>query len=176
MSNQIMKKYLIALLFLCLSISGFSQSGRPANELFEEAIAKAKKEKKNVFIIFTATWCTPCKYLKRGLYDPYNVQYFDNNYVILQLYSSYVDIKKGIANEGAKKLLALYDGDTTAVPYWLIVNPLKKKLHGELDFSSDKVFLDKFISVLKKTSRLTTSELQMIYDRFRQLGNLVPEG
>jgi thioredoxin-related protein len=170
-----MKKLLVVIIFLFNCNYGFSQSGRPANELFEEAIAKAKKEKKNVFIIFTATWCGPCKYLKRCIYDDYNVQYFEKNYVILQFYSSYVDVKKGIANEGANKLLAQYNGDTTKIPYWLIVNPQKKKLHGQLDFGGDAVFLKKFISVLKKTSRLTQPKLQMIYDRFRQIDTMIPE-
>jgi thiol:disulfide interchange protein len=170
-----MKKLLVVIIFLFNCNYGFSQSGRPANELFEEAIAKAKKENKNIFIIFTATWCTPCKYLKRCIYDDYNVQYFEKNYVILQFYSSYVDVKKGIANEGAKKLLAQYKGDTTAIPYWLIINPQKKKLHRQLDFSSDSDFLKGFISVLKKTSKLNKSELQMIYDRFRQIGTMIPE-
>jgi hypothetical protein len=73
------------------------------------------------------------------------------------------------------KLLAQYKGDTTAVPYWLIVNPLKKKLHGQLDFSRDAPDLKKFVAVLKKTSRLNESELQMIYERFRQIALLIPE-
>jgi thioredoxin-related protein len=170
-----MKNILLITFLLLTYLSSFSQHGRPANELFDEAIAKAKKEKKNVFVIFTATWCAPCKYLKRGLCDDYNVQYFDRNYVILELYSSYVDRKKGLANEGANKLLAQYKGDTTAVPYWLIVNPLRKKLHGQLDFSGDVPDLKIFVAVLKKTSRLNQSELEMILERFRQIALLIPE-
>lgn len=161
--------------FLFTSLFSFSQQGRPANELFEEAIAKAKKENKNVFVIFTATWCSPCKYLKRGIKDVYNVQFFDKNYVLLELYSSTLDRKKGLVNEGAKNLLATYKGDTTAIPYWLIVNPYKKKLYGELGFSENTPDLKRFINVIKKTSRLNQSELDMILERFRQIALLVPE-
>ena len=171
---MIMKSFFLFFALIGIVVTGFSQ-GKPANDLFEEAIAKAKKEKKNVFVIFTATWCTPCKYLKRGISDAYNAKFFEDNYVILPLYSSYVDIKKGISNDGANKLLAKYGGDTTSIPYWLIINPLKQKLHGQLDFSSDQQFLKNFVSVIKKTSRLSASELQMIYDRFRQLASLLPE-
>ena len=168
-------KLTLSILFCFLFyLSSFSQ-GRPANELFEEAIAKAKKEKKNVFIILTGTWCGPCKYLKRGLKDDYTIQFFDKNYVIIELHSSYVDRKKGIANEGANKLIASYGGDTTAIPYWIIVNPLKKKLHGQLDFSGDTPDLKKFIKVLKKTSRLKDFELDIILERYRQIALMVPE-
>lgn len=170
-----MKYNLLIIFFFLMNLSSFSQQGRPANELFEEAIAKAKKEKKNVFVILTATWCSPCKYLKRGLYDVYNVQYFNKNYVIVELHSSYLDRKKGLANEGANKLIAQYGGDTTAIPYWLIISPLKKKLHGQLDFSGDIPDLKKFINILKRTSRLTKSELDMILERFRQISLMVPE-
>jgi hypothetical protein len=43
-----MKNILLITFLLLTYLSGFSQHGRPANELFDEAIAKAKKEKKNV--------------------------------------------------------------------------------------------------------------------------------
>jgi thioredoxin-related protein len=170
-----MRKRLLVLFFLLIHVYSFSQQGRPADELFDEAITKAKKEHKNVFVILTATWCGPCKYLKRGLTDVYNVQYFDKNYVVLELYSSTLDRTKGLVNEGAKTLLAKYNGDTTAFPYWLIVNPLKKKLYGELGFSNSPQDLKNFINVIKKTSRLNQSELDMILERFRQIALLVPE-
>jgi hypothetical protein len=54
-----MKNILLITFLLLTSLSSFSQHGRPANELFDEAIAKAKKEKKNVFVIFTATLGVP---------------------------------------------------------------------------------------------------------------------
>jgi hypothetical protein len=57
----------------------------------------------------------------------------------------------------------------------LIINPLRKKLYGQLDFSGDAPNLKRFVAVLKKTSRLNESELQMIYDRFRQIALLIPE-
>ncbi len=170
-----MRKTLLVSFFQFIYILSFSQQGTPANELFDEAIAKAKKENKNVFIILTATWCGPCKYLKRGLKDAYNVQFFDKNYVILELHNSYADRKKGLVNEGANKLIASYGGDTTAIPYWIIVNPLKKKLHGQLDFSSNTPDLKSFINVIKKTSHLNQPELDIILERFRQIALLVPE-
>jgi hypothetical protein len=45
-----MKNILLITFLLLTYLSGFSQHGRPANELFDEAIAKAKKEKKSVFL------------------------------------------------------------------------------------------------------------------------------
>ncbi|MEO6290523.1 MAG: thioredoxin family protein [Ginsengibacter sp.] len=169
-----MKKTLTALVALLFSFYGFSQNGRPAKELFQEASNKATKEHKNIFIIFTATWCGPCKYLKLGLYDVYNISYFEKNYVMLELYSHEIGDKISSENYGADSILAKYKGDTTAIPYWLILAPNGKKLHGELGFSNYPEELQKFIKVLKKTSHLSGQELQLIYDRFRQVSKFVP--
>ena len=169
-----MKSISLIIVILILNFYGFSQNGQPANELFQAALTKAKKEHKNIFLIFTATWCGPCKYLIRGLHDEYNVQYFESNYVILELYNKEKGSKRSLENKGGDSILTLYKGDTTAIPYWLILNADGKKLYGELGFSNYPEDLTRFIKTLKKTSRLNDGELQMIYDRFKQVGRLVP--
>ncbi|MGG9962309.1 thioredoxin family protein [Ferruginibacter sp. SUN106] len=170
-----MKSILLILIAFMFCFYGFGQNGQPANELFQAALTKAKKEHKNVFIIFTATWCGPCNYLKRGLYDVYNVQFFEKNYVILELYNHELGTKKSFENHGGDSIRAAYKGDTTSVPYWLIVNPVGKKLYGESGFSNYPKDLTRFIKVLKETSHLNDSELQMIYDRFNQLSRSIPD-
>jgi thioredoxin-related protein len=170
-------KSIVLILVACLfCLYGFTQNGQPASELLQAALSKAKKEHKNVFIMFTATWCGPCKYLKRGLYDEFNVEYFERNYVILELYNKELGTKRSLENQGADSLLAAaYKGDTTAVPYWLILNSAGKKLYGESGFSNYPAFLTKFVKTIKATSHLNDGELQMIYDRFRQVSKIVPE-
>lgn len=170
-----MKGILLIMVLLMLCFYGFSQNGQPASELFQAALTKAKKEHKNIFVIFTATWCGPCKYLKQGLYDVYNIPYFERNYVILELYNHEIGSKKSLENHGGDSILAQYKGDTTGIPYWLILNPNGKKLYGELGFSNYPEDLTRFMKTLKSTSHLDDGELQMIYDRFKQISKLVPK-
>ncbi|GAB2813366.1 thioredoxin family protein [Ferruginibacter profundus] len=170
-----MKSIFLIVVVLLFYTNGFSQNGQPASELFQAALTKATKEHKNVFILFTATWCGPCNYLKRGLYDVYNVQFFEKNYVLLELYDHELGAKKVLENHGSDSILAQYKGDTTAVPYWLILNATGKKLYGESGFSNYPKDLTRFIKALKATSHLKDNELQMIYDRFVQVARIVPD-
>jgi thiol-disulfide isomerase/thioredoxin len=41
-----------------------------ANDLFASAKAEAKTEHKNVLLVFSASWCGPCKLYERFLEDP----------------------------------------------------------------------------------------------------------
>jgi thiol-disulfide isomerase/thioredoxin len=170
-----MKSIFLFFIASVICLYSHSQNGQPAKGLFQDALSKAAKEHKNVFVIFTATWCGPCKYLKSGLHDVYNAGYFEKNYVILELYNHELWDKKAMENYGADSILASYKGDTTNVPYWLILNPNGKKLYEQLGFSNYPEELKKFIKALKLTSTLKDFELTMIYERFNQISRMVPK-
>ena len=170
-----MKFIFYVIIALTIYTDSFSQNGRPATDLMREAFVKTKAEKKNLFVVWTASWCHPCKELKRGLHDVYNSSYFSNNYVILELYANELEGARDLENGGADSILKIYHGDTTGIPYWMILAPTGKKLYGQLGFSSNVDELKAFISILKRTSHLREGELQMIYDRFRQLSKQVLE-
>lgn len=176
---------LIVLLFLQFN-SAFSQNKNTshARVLLDSVLLKAAEEKKNVFVVFTASWCMPCKDMKRGMYDPYIIQYFEKNYVVLELYGSEVGDKEVNEHPGTNALTMQYDGDTSALPYYMILNPKGIKLQDNyikasnsgkrenIGFSVIPEELKKFIGILKKTSRLTDGELAMIYERYQQLNKI----
>lgn len=151
----------------------FSQEGRPAADLLQEAFVKSKKEEKNILVILTASWCTPCKEFKRGLYDVYNATFFSDNYVIQELHTSEIESKKSLNNPGADSVFKKYRGEIREIPYWVILSPEGKLLHKELGFSSHAEDLKIFIGNIKKTSHLKEWELQMIYERLRVLSHSV---
>lgn len=69
------------------------------NGSLKEAITKAKKEKKIIFLDVYATWCGPCKLLKKTTFkDPELSEYFNKNFVSLE-----IDGEKGQGIEIVKK-------------------------------------------------------------------------
>ena len=112
--------------------------------------------------------------LKQCLVDVYNAAYIDEHYVVLELYNSERGNKKILENDGAQNILRQYKGDSSAIPYWLIIHPNGKKLHGELGFSNDPESLKNFMKALKSTSKLREGELKMIHERVIQLFKIYP--
>lgn len=170
-----MKTLLLLSLFALSTQGAFSQEGQPAELLLQNALSLAKKEHKNVFVWFTSTWCGPCKDLKKSIYDVYNIDFFDKNYVLLPIYSNEFGAKKSLENPGGRDLLKRYNGDTTGIPYWFILNTDGKKLHGAVGYSYDDDYLKGFMQVLKKTSKLNDRELQLILERIKQVSRLTRE-
>jgi len=57
---------------------------------YDEALAEAKKEKRNVLVYFTGSdWCPPCKMLKKDLFDTEAFKAISSNYTLL-----YIDIPR----------------------------------------------------------------------------------
>ncbi|WP_430809676.1 MULTISPECIES: thioredoxin family protein [unclassified Carboxylicivirga] len=83
-----MKKIAIALL-MCLSIIGadlYAQGINFEHITFEEALVKAKKENKLIFIDFYTVWCAPCKMLAKTVFPDSKVgELFNKEFINLKL-------------------------------------------------------------------------------------------
>ncbi len=83
-----MKKTTLLSLVLLLTISSLSFAKKPLDDksegiqffhgTFKEALAKAKKEKKMIFMDAYTTWCGPCKYLKSTVFPDKNLGTYMN--------------------------------------------------------------------------------------------------
>ena len=70
------------------------------NGSWEEALLKAKKENKPIFLDVYASWCKPCKLLKQQTFpDPDAASYFNKNFINVT-----VDAEKGEGVALARKL------------------------------------------------------------------------
>ena len=91
-----MKRFISLCFVLLLFLSVYSltacapQNDKDGIQFFEgtlqEALSKAKAEQKPIFIDIYATWCGPCKMLKRKTFTDKEVgTYFNANYISLSL-------------------------------------------------------------------------------------------
>ncbi len=171
-----------AIFFLIANLCSAQKGPMPsASTVMSRAEVKAKKENKNILLIFHASWCPLCKKMEACLNDPSCKKMFDDNYVI-----AYLDVleskdKKKLENPGGLDLLKEYRAEEAGLPFWVILDS-----HGMLLFDSrirpkgtgldvpgknvgcptqvDEVNF--FVKVLKETSNLKDTDLSVIQELF----------
>ncbi|MCX6330209.1 MAG: thioredoxin family protein [Bacteroidia bacterium] len=152
-----------------------------AQVLLNKAYKQAAKEKKNVFVIFHASWCVWCKKLDASINDPSCKDYFDKSFIFVHLAVLESNDKKNLENPGATEMFNKYSGGNSGIPFFLIFNK-KGVLLADSKIRTAGDGLDKpgqnmgcpaaeeevaaFIEVLKKTSKITDSQAIAIKERF----------
>ena len=178
-----MKKISSIFLFLFVALVSISQKApASAEEIMKEAYAVARKESKNVMVIFHASWCGWCHKMDTALNDPSVKKYFDNNFVIRHMVVFESKGKEKHENPGALELLSKYNGKEDGIPFWLIfdkdekfladsrmkstANGMEKLQNTGCPASAEEVKY--FVEVLKRTTSLNEGELEKIRIRFRR--------
>lgn len=108
MKNQFFKTPLLAVLVMLMAIlsavnAHAQQVSAPeikfSTKNYKQVLAAAKAGQKMVFVDAFATWCAPCKELRKTTFkDPKAAEYFNKNFI-----SYSVDVEKGEGIDLAKK-------------------------------------------------------------------------
>lgn len=170
------RSFSLIFLLLILSLSAYSQNNPPSAEtVLLEAFSKAKAEKKNVFIIFHASWCGWCRKMDAAINDPVCKKFFDDNYIIEHLTVMENFDNKHLENPGAEELFKKYAPMSSGIPFWLIYDADGKLLAdsklpegNNIGCPAAKAEVEHFITLLKKSSRLDEKMAKIIFDRFRK--------
>lgn len=178
--------YLVTVLMLLCGVAFSQAQPESADVLLDKAYKQAKKEKKNVFVIFHASWCGWCKKLDASINDPACSDYFNKSYVFVHLTVNEAKDKKNLENPGAVDLFNKYTGGKSGIPFFLIYNK-KGVLIADSNIRKEGEGLDKpgsnmgcpasaeevaaFVEVLKKTSKISESEIAAVTERFQKNKN-----
>jgi thioredoxin-related protein len=171
--------------YMLISAVGQGQLAKSADEILKQACREAAKEKKNVFVIFHASWCGWCKKMDTAMSDQSVKKFFVDNYVIRHLVVYESKGKENLESPEALDLLKKYKGEDQGIPYWFIFDKDGKLLadsklrpeRGGLETgdntgcpASEKE-VAYFLKVLRETSSLKESDLAIIQKRFRENEN-----
>ena len=152
-----------------------AQKTETSENVLKSAYALAEKEKKNVIVIFHASWCVWCRKMDKSISDPAIKKYFEENYVITHLVVNEMKGKEHLQNPGADVFLDVMGGKNEGLPYWVVLDSKGKKLAdsqmspGEnTGCPANEQEVAHFRKVLKNTSSLTNDQLDAISTRFRK--------
>lgn len=181
------KQFLLALaLVFAARVIGLAQEASPTEmpsteTVMNKAYAQAKKEHKNVMVIFHASWCGWCKKMEASLNEPTLKKFFDDNYVIATLDVMENKGKENLENPGSLAFMTKYKGEKAGLPFWFIADANGKEL-ADSQIRPDGAGLDTygnsvgcpaeekevafFARILKNTSKLKENEIAMISERF----------
>jgi hypothetical protein len=128
--NGFMVTRFAVVLLLALSAFGIA-SEPPAKVVLEKCYSQAKKEKKQVLVIFHASWCGWCKRFDAFLADPEMGKLMNKNYVITHLTVLENDpAKKPLENEGGLGVMKAYNGEGAGLPFMAITDASGKFLRN----------------------------------------------
>lgn len=176
-------KHFALLTFLLSSfIFATAQQSALPTEL-KAALKKAAAQKKNVILIFHASWCGWCHKMDSSMNDASCRKMFESNYVTCHLTVDESADKKNLETPGADAFRKIYHGEKEGLPFWLILDKNGKLLADSRMLAAGETVAKQgtntgcptskeevayLLSVLKKTSTLNDDELQVIGERFRK--------
>lgn len=144
-----------------------------ADIVLDKARTEAKTGKKNVLLVFHASWCKWCKMMEKNMNLPETKPIFDKRFV-----TAYVDVqergeKKSLENPGGQELMNKYKGENAGLPFWLILSSKGEVLADSFNDKGENSGspatpeeVSAFIAKLRKASKLNKEESETIQKVF----------
>ncbi|MBL0357409.1 MAG: thioredoxin family protein [Chitinophagaceae bacterium] len=174
-----MKKLLLLACLFFFAAGGFAQQKIPdVKEVLNAACKMAAAERKNILLIFHASWCGWCRKMDSSINNKACKKLFADNYVIIHLTVHESGKKKNTENKGAEELLKQYKAFDSGLPFWVVLDKDGKLLKDSflknangpssiIGCPASEKEVAAFVQILKATSSLTDKELAVIEGIFR---------
>ncbi|HBV15350.1 thioredoxin family protein [Chryseobacterium carnipullorum] len=166
-------KYSKIIVIAALLLFQLSIAQEKADIELNKALKEAKAQKKNVLLVFHASWCGWCKLMEKNMNLPETKPIFEKKFV-----TTYIDVqergeKNKLENPGGQELMNKYKGENAGLPFWLILNPKGEVLADSFDSKGENLGspatpeeVSSFLAKLEKSSKMNKEELQTIQKVF----------
>ncbi|MDQ1095206.1 MULTISPECIES: thioredoxin family protein [Chryseobacterium] len=166
-------KYSKFIIILGLLLFQLGAAQEKADVIVDKAMKEAQANKKNVLLIFHASWCQWCRLMEKNMERPEMRPVFEKRFV-----TAYVDVqevgeKKRLENPGGQELMNRYKGEKAGLPFWLIISPKGEVMTdsfnakgGNLGSPATQEEVSVFIAKLDQVSPLSAEEKKKIENVF----------
>jgi thioredoxin-related protein len=173
----VLKNIVFSLLLITFTVSANAQDWKPkpADKIVTTALHEAKVGKKNVMLIFHASWCKWCTRLEKAISSPELSVIFKDNWVV-----TYVDVLErggkvdSLENPGGKEIMKKYGGENAGLPFCVFIDK-SGKLIGNSNIMPDKTNIGYpgakdevalFTGLLKKASKKLTNKQKTVITNY----------
>ena len=180
-TDVIRKTVLQLILSICLvhpSILGQTAKPDSALVIIKAAVTDAHSSKKNVLLLFHATWCKWCKRLETVLNEPEMKVLIDRNYIIALL-----DVQERgekihtHENPGGQKILSDFGGKNAGLPFIvflngngaMIANSNGMPQQQNIGYPGSKEEIAAFVKLLMKTAPRITGKQRDVIQKYFEL-------
>lgn len=165
---------LLLSLAIAASALSFGQAPASSSSLIAESQKIVAKDGRKTMVIFHASWCGWCKRFEAFLDLAEFKTLFAKSYNIVRLDVLESPDKKALENPGSEEVLNSYGGKGSGIPYFAVLDangkvilnsrrPSDKDKNGEnIGHPMAPEEIVHFMNVLKKTSKMTPSELTKV--------------
>ena len=134
------KLFLIPALLVIAGSFARAETPPPAAAVLADAEAAARRDHKNVLVLFHASWCGWCKQMEKTMDRADMKPIFDKNFEIVWLTIMENKDKKSDENPGGMEMLKQLGGnDNGGIPFFAIVNADGKVLSNSMYKEKGKV-------------------------------------
>ena len=127
MANYLKMSVLVGLAIVVFGANAAATKLPSADRILSDAKVKAAAEKKNVMLVFEASWCPPCQQFDKFISDKRIRDIFDHHFVLASVAVGEEVAGNGNKNNpGSAELLYKLGGvhfENTSVPFIFIFDP-----------------------------------------------------
>lgn len=165
-----MCKYYFSLLFLAISL--IQVTAQTNRALITEALTKAKEQNKYIFVNYRSTSCDLSEKMNVQMNNETCKSLFDDNYIVVDILvpkekaASYFQ-KSSIVSEDKNEI------KSSGFPFWYILDSHGNFIEVSMNVNDESVGypitekeVDDFIGVVRKTSKLSEANLDMMANSF----------
>jgi len=168
-----MKRFPLCLVLLALFGAAFAAPPSAAS-LLDQAKSQASRERKNVLVIFHASWCGWCHRLDETfLADKEMGKLVNDSFVVLHLDVLEHGDKKSLENAGGEELMGQWGGKESGLPFLVVLNSKGTKLmdsnrtgdaRSNIGYPAQPQEIGHFVKMLRTSARFKDLQAKKVED------------
>ncbi len=168
-----MRRLALVLTLASLAGSGWAFGPEPADAMVTRAQARAKAEKKTVFLAFHASWCGWCKRLEAWLERPAVKPVWEKHFVTVWLTVMESEDKKALENPGGASWLERVGGKGEGLPFFALLTSTGSvaadsrrvesgKRLGNVGYPAAHEEVAWFLTAVQSSTKITPAEIAVL--------------